>query len=212
MPPQPDPSNPGDRTSTRTLLTQAQTGDEAAIAQLYERYAPRVRGLAAVRMGNTLLDLHDVEDIVQEALLTALRSLHQFEPAGEGAFIGWLAKIVESRIQDARRRGDALKRGGGTVRRRADLGITTISVLGAADPGHSPSQTVAHGEIDSRLERALLGLGSPLREIVYQHLVLQMDHKEIATGLGLASADSSRAMLNKALALLRRRLQEPPAS
>jgi len=194
---------------TLALLVRARAGDRDAAAELCERYAPRVRGLAALRLGSTLVDLSDCEDIVQETLLTALRRIESFRPGSEGRFVAWLASIVESRIQDARRNGRAQKRGGGAVHRRADLGVTTLSSLGGADPARSPSEIAAGAELDGHLERALLGLGSPLREVVYHRLVLDLEHDEIAAELGLASADSSRALFHKALARLRERLDDP---
>ena len=92
------------------------------------------------------------------------------------------------------------------MHRRADLGITTLSALAGPDSRPSPSQEVAAGELDPQLEHALLALGSPLRQIVFSRLVLDMSHAEIAAELGLASADVARAMFHKALARLRDRL------
>jgi len=195
--------------ATQALVVRAQGGDREAAAELCARFAPRVRGLAALRLGSTLVDISDFEDIVQETMLAALRGLGGFRTGSEGRFVAWLASIVESRIQDARRNGEARKRGGGAVQRRADLGMTTLSDLGSVDPARSPSEAAGAGELDGRLERAMLGLGSPLREVVYHKLVLEMDHDEIAAELGLASADSSRALFHKALARLRERLDDP---
>ncbi|MBL8747654.1 MAG: sigma-70 family RNA polymerase sigma factor [Planctomycetes bacterium] len=197
--------------ATLALVVRAQGGDRDAVAELCARYTPRVRGLTALRLGSTLVDMNDFDDIVQETMLTALRNLHGFRAESEGRFIAWLASIAESRILDARRSGHAQKRGGGAVQRRADLGVTTISSLGGGDPARSPSEVASAVELDGRLERALLGLGSPLREIVYHKLVLEMEHAEIAAELGLASADSSRALFSKALARLRERLDDPRA-
>lgn len=194
---------------TLSLIARARSGDRDAAAELCERYAPRVRGLAALRLGSTLVDMWDCEDVVQETLLAAMRGLDGFRPGSDGRFVAWLASIVESRIQDARRSGRARKRGGGAVQRRADLGITTLSSLVGGDPARSPSDVAASAEIDGRLERALLALGSPMREVVYHKLVLEMEHDEIAAELGLASADSSRALMHKALARLRERLDDP---
>ncbi len=195
--------------ATLALVVRAQAGDHDAMAELCARCTPRVRGLAALRLGSTLVDMNDFDDIVQETMLTAIRKLSGFQPESEGRFIAWLASIVESRIQDARRSGHAQKRGGGAVQRRADLGVTTISSLGGADPARSPSELAGAVELDGRLERAMLGLGSPLGDVVYHKLVLELTHEEIAAELGLASADSSRALFSKALARLRERLDDP---
>jgi RNA polymerase sigma factor (sigma-70 family) len=204
-----DPNPTSHATQIAELLARARGGDRGAASELLARYAPHVRGMTAVRMGRTLVDLHDFDDVAQEALLTALASVQRLECDTPAGFVAWLSSIVESRLVDAHRRGRAEKRGGGTVRRRADLGVTTVSTLTGADPARSPSQVAGAHEIDARLERALLGLGSPLREVVYSKLVLDMSHAEIAASFRLASADSSRALLHKGLAQLRQRLESP---
>jgi RNA polymerase sigma-70 factor (ECF subfamily) len=191
---------------TSELLPRARAGEAAAIAALHARFEPRVRGFAAVRLGRTLHDLVDCDDIVQEAMSTAFTRLRQFEGSSEGAFVCWLAAIVEARVQDALRSGVAQKRGGGRVVRRADLGVTTVSALSGPDGGPSPSQAAAHGELDAGLSRALLALGTPLREIVFCRLVLEMDFGEITSSLQLSSAESARAQFHKALVRLRERL------
>lgn len=191
---------------TFELLRRAQAGERDAVAEVYARFAPRVRGLAAVRMGDALHDVADCDDIVQEAMLTAFAKLDQVQARSEAAFVCWLAAIVESRIRDAQRAGRTERRGGGKVVRRADLGITTIAGLAGADAGASPSQLAAAGELDPELERALLGLGTPQRQLVYCRLVLEMGYADIAAELGLAGADVARAMFAKALAKLRQRL------
>ncbi len=193
---------------TVELLRRARSGEDDAKNELVRRYAPRARGLAALRMGESLHDMVDCDDIVQDAMLTALERIDQFEPRSEGSFVCWLAAVVESKILTARRAASRQKRGGGRVRRRADLGVTTVAALaGATDAAATPA--IGAGELDGRLERALLALGAPMREIVYRRLVLDMTHAEIALDLGLASADSSRALMSKALARLRQRLEPP---
>ncbi|MBK8100709.1 MAG: hypothetical protein IPK26_26780 [Planctomycetes bacterium] len=196
-----DPTRP-----TAELITRARTGDAAAREWLCRHWLPRVRGLAAVRMGRTLLDLCDDDDIVQETMLAALRGLDQLEPRPDGSLVGWLARIVEHKVANAARQGGAARRGGGQVQRRADLGVSTLSGLAGADAGRSPSQEAAAHELDPALERALLALGSPRRELVYCRLVLELDFATIAQDLGLANGDSARALFHKALAVLRERL------
>ena len=193
-------------TETIELLRRARGGDGAAVNELFTRYAPRVRGLAAVRMGRSLVDLVDCDDIVQEALMTALDHIERFEPRSEGSLIAWLATIVHSRIENARRAALTEKRGSGAVVRRSDLGTTTLSQLPAAAPGPSPSQHLMAREFDDDIERALLGLGETERQIVYCRLVLDMEYADIAASLQLANADSARALFSKGIGKLRQRM------
>jgi len=191
---------------TFELLRRARGGDGGACTEIYQRFAPRVRGLAALHLGRTLHDLVDCDDILQQAMATAFERLDQFANRSEGAFVCWLAAIVESQVKNAARAAHAEKRGGGHVVRRADLGVTTIAGLAGADRAASPSQAAGAAELDAQLERALLALGTPQRQIVYCRLVLEMGFAEIAADLGIASADSARALFHKAMAKLRERL------
>ncbi len=203
---QPSGSDDG---ATFELLRRARSGDGDAWPAIYAAFAPRARGLAALRLGRTLHDLVDCDDIVQQAMDLAFARLQQFSGATAGAFVCWLAAIVETQVQNAARAAATEKRGGGAVVRRADLGVTTLAHVAPADRGPSPSQQAGNGELDGRLERALLALGEPVRQIVYCRLVLEMGFDAIAAQLGLASADSARAMFHKALGKLRQRLEAP---
>src|SRR5262249_30072960 len=141
---------------TVELLRRVRGGDRAATEELCARLWPRVRGLAAVRMGRSLVDFVDRDDIVQEAMLAALERIDRFEPRSEGGLVAWLAAIVHSRVADAHRAANTDKRGGGGVAtRRSDLGITTLSRLPVADGATSPSGQLTAGEFDPAIERAL---------------------------------------------------------
>lgn len=75
------------------LVRAAQAGEESAFATLYSRYARVVHGILLAR-----LPASEVDDLVQEVFLTALRRLTSLrEPA---AFPGWLASIARNRATD----------------------------------------------------------------------------------------------------------------
>jgi len=190
---------------TIELVRRARAGERAAVDELFDRYAARVRGLVAVRMGQSLVDLADRDDVVQEALVAAFRGLDRFESQGEGSFVCWLASVVHSRIANLHRSAAAEKRGGGRVRRQSELGRSTLSAM-PPSRRPSPSAIVAAGELDEHLERALLALPETQRQIVYCRTVLEMEFAEIAAALGSANVDSVRAQFHKATRALRERL------
>lgn len=198
-------SSPQIPIETIELLRRACDGDRPSVEMLFERYAPRVRGLVALRMGEALIDFVDRDDILQEALLVAFSQLAQLEERTEGSFICWLAQVVHSRIANAQRRARTKKRGGGRVRRHSDLADSSAAELLAAN-GPSPSAAWRERELDCDLERAVLGLREGARQIVYCRLVLEMGFAEIAAALSLANVDSVRARFHKAMAELRIRL------
>jgi RNA polymerase sigma-70 factor (ECF subfamily) len=75
----------------------AQHGDEAALARLLEEVRPRLYRWALIQTGSP----DDAEDIVQEALLRAVRALGSFQHAAR--ITTWLHTIVRSTAADWRR-------------------------------------------------------------------------------------------------------------
>ena len=64
---------------TGTLIRAVQQGDDAAARELFARYLPRVRQIAALRMGRPVRELVDVEDVVQATLLATWRSIEKYD-------------------------------------------------------------------------------------------------------------------------------------
>jgi RNA polymerase sigma factor (sigma-70 family) len=86
-------------------MARAQGGDRQAYHRLLEDIAPYVRALAARR----LLNHSDVEDAVQDVLLTVHAIRHTYDPARP--FGPWLVAIANRRIVDwLRREGRAIAR------------------------------------------------------------------------------------------------------
>jgi RNA polymerase sigma-70 factor (ECF subfamily) len=195
-----------DFTSTLSLVQRAKAGDGAAFTRLFDRYAPRVRGLVALRTGRSLRDFVEHEDIVMEALTDAFAKLDRFEPRSEGSFIGWLAAFVERRVLDTWRRHHAQRRGGGRVRRLADMGDTALLGEVPAAPGPTPTQAFARTELEAALERAMLALSERYRLVVYHRLVLDLPWDSIAEQMQLKDGASARALFHKATARLARLL------
>lgn len=192
---------------TRALVQRAQAGDQAAFADLHRRFAPRVRGLVAVRMGRALAEFVAHEDVVHETLAAAFAQLGSFDATRDDAsFACWLAHLVERRLGDHARAQRADKRGGGRALRMADLRTTQLQRSDAPAPGPSPSQAVQQREIGQAIETALLTLSERYRVVVYCRLVLTMDFAAIAEFMALANAATACALFHKATARLAARL------
>src|SRR5687767_12829480 len=87
-----------------TLVTEAQRGDRAA----FEELVRRVSRLLYARLYLETGDAHQAEDLLQETLLTAYRTLKQLtEPA---KFRSWLLRIAQNTAIDAARRDHRQKR------------------------------------------------------------------------------------------------------
>ena len=80
-------------------LVAAAQRDRLAFAPLYERYAERLFRYVCARTGSASI----AEDIVADAMLTAMNRLAQFDP-DRGSFASWLFTIATNEIVDQRRR------------------------------------------------------------------------------------------------------------
>src|SRR5262249_10115123 len=89
-----------DRLHERVLVLRCQTGDEAAFAELVERYQPRLR----YYLRKMLRDREAAEDALQETWLAVFRGVARL--ADVGAFRAWLYRIARDRalVQLRRRR------------------------------------------------------------------------------------------------------------
>jgi RNA polymerase sigma-70 factor (ECF subfamily) len=107
----------------RQLMAAAQAGEAAAYEQLLREVLPFVRSVARRYCRIS----HDLEDALQETLLTVHRVRHTYDP--RQPFGPWLAAIA------ARRCIDGLRRRGRTARHEAadDSGYETFADAAAND-------------------------------------------------------------------------------
>jgi RNA polymerase sigma-70 factor (ECF subfamily) len=156
------------------LVDAARAGDRNAFGTLYELYGRMVHG---VLLGAGQRD--DVQDLVQDVFLRALRQLHTLrEPA---AFGGWLATLARN---EARMHHRAARE--------------TIE-LTEQIPGPSPVDATL-GTDD--VMHALRTLPERYREPLILRLVNQMSGEEIARAIGL-SHGTVRVYLHHGMKLLR---------
>src|ERR1700693_4175652 len=86
------------------LLAKAQSGDEEALNQLLARYLPRLRRWASGRLPSAARTMLDTGDLVQDAVIRALRHLETLEIRSDGALQAYLRQAVNNRIIDLYRR------------------------------------------------------------------------------------------------------------
>ena len=79
------------------LVRQAKSGDKEAFGQLMENHALRAYRIAFA----TLQNQNEAEDAVQEAFITAYKSIKKLEK--EESFGSWLGRIVTTRAYDVLR-------------------------------------------------------------------------------------------------------------
>jgi RNA polymerase sigma-70 factor (ECF subfamily) len=175
--------------SSVELLERAKSGDDAALNNLLARYLPRLTRWARGRLPAGMRSMLDTSDLVQDAIINALRNLGTLEVRTEGTIQAYLRRSVNNRIIDLYRR--AARRP-----RRDDLPDD------AAAPGPSPLEIAIGAEALETYERALEALSESDREAVVLRVELGFDFEEIAQQLGKPSVDAARMAVTRALARL----------
>lgn len=167
---------PEARKSEEAMLIRAVlNGDLDKYGRLYHLYAPLVHGVLLAR-----LPRNEVEDMVQEIFLHALKKLSTLRDTG--SFGPWIAMIARNRAMDFHRRSRE------TVEVTDDLRSSDSSGPKAAE-----------------ILEIIHSLPDAYRETLVLRLVEGMTGPEIATRTGLTSA-SVRVNLHRGMKLLRGKL------
>jgi RNA polymerase sigma-70 factor, ECF subfamily len=185
--------------NTRNLVSRALEQDRDAIDLLFQRYRDRLRGALRKLIGPKYrLLLADSEDATHDAILSALRRLHQFEYRGDGSFLAWLLKGAEYEIVRRIRAIETQKRGGhgGLV----PLDDHHEHQVAAKDA--TPPQLHDETELSERIRQALQQLPDREREIIVLRRYLELDTDEICAEMGLPTEGAVRALLSRAQARL----------
>jgi RNA polymerase sigma-70 factor, ECF subfamily len=157
------------------LIRAVLDGDRDKYGSLYHLYAPLVHGILLARMPRG-----EVEDMVQEIFLHALKKLHTLRDSG--SFGPWIAMIARNRAMDFHRRSRE------TVEVTDDLRSSDSSGPKAAE-----------------ILEIIRSLPDAYRETLVLRLVEGMTGPEIAVRTGLTAA-SVRVNLHRGMKLLRGKL------
>jgi RNA polymerase sigma-70 factor (ECF subfamily) len=160
------------------LVEGVLAGNRDLFGRLYQLYAPLVHGILLARLPRS-----EVEDLVQDIFLHALRKLHTLRDAG--AFGPWIAMIARNRAMDFHRRSRA-----------------TVPVDECPDELRSADSDVSRAE---EILGIICTLPEAYRETLVLRLVEGMTGPEIAARTGLTSA-SVRVNLHRGMKLLRAKL------
>ena len=191
------------------LLRRARAGDGAALGSLLELYRNYLSLLARLQIGRRLQGKVDPADVVQEAFLKAHRSFGQFHGTTAEQLIGWLRKILTSKLVDllrhyygARARDVRLERDLAAEMDRSSQFLDRALVARYS----SPSRQAVRREQAVLLANALERLPGSYREVLILHHLEELPFPEVARRLG-RSVDSVEKLWARALARLRRALE-----
>jgi RNA polymerase sigma factor (sigma-70 family) len=183
--------NPG---SSVDLLIKAQAGDAEALNGLLSRYLPRLRRWASGRLPGGLRSMLDTGDLVQDAMINALRNLSALEIRTDASLLIYLRRAVQNRIIDLYRRSG----------RRPGREELSDDIAGH---GPSPLALAISAETVEWYERALANLTDEEQDVIFMSLELGFGPKEIAEHLGKPSADAARMAVNRAVDRLAAEMQ-----
>jgi RNA polymerase sigma factor (sigma-70 family) len=168
------------RTTRMTdVVVAAQAGDRRALDELTASYLPLVYAIVRRALGGH----PDVDDVVQEVMLRALRKLPRLRTPG--TFRAWLAAIAIRQV------GTHLRRRDRNAGRTAELG----EAVGLADV-HSPSEDLTALRVDlsrqrRQVERASRWLDPDDRALLslwWLEVADELSRADLAAALGLSAA------------------------
>jgi RNA polymerase sigma-70 factor, ECF subfamily len=200
-----------DNTPESELLARLQRGDEAVLAELYDRYRAKLRRMVHVRMDHRLNGRVAPSDILQEAYIDALKRYEHFFEKPDQNFFGWLRLIVSQRMINVHREHLEAKRRDARAEQPIDaaMGPASSMCLAAALVGNltSPSGVAERNERFAKLEAALEELEPLDREVLALRHFEELSNTETAAVLSIQPAAASKRYV-RALARLKEILEQ----
>ena len=189
---------------TKQLVVLAKAGDAVALDRLCRIYSERVRRIIRLRMDRNLRIKLDSMDLVQDALLNALRGLGDFTYKNEGDFLRWLSRIAQNTLGHQLEKLHANKRDIRREMRLDNYGPTTGGGSAGIDgpiESTTPSVIMSRKEELDKLEKAIDELKPEYKEVIVLTKIEGLSYKEIGERLG-KSADAVGKLLSRAMVAL----------
>ena len=176
----------------RTLVERARKGDVSAFQQIVERYQKQIYFVAIDFTGNH----HDAEDVLQEVLIKAYRSLSAFR--GDSRLGTWIHRITVNTCLDRARKTSLPTTSTEDLPGYVDYLIET-------SPSTNPERNAEAGSIQAHIDAAVQRLTPLERSVFVLRNYNQLPIKEVARILG-RSEGTVKNMLWRALQKLQRDL------
>lgn len=176
----------------RALMLAAQAGDARAYSQLLEELTPHLRRI--IRRRRSFLSQQDVEDLVQEVLLSIHVVRATYDP--KRPFFPWILAILRNRLADWARR--YARRG------KNEILVDELPVTFADDGANIEPEVYQDPE---ELKKALEKLPPGQREAIELLKLKEMSLKEAASVTG-TSISSLKVSVHRGIASLRKILKK----
>ena len=194
------------------LLEQAQTGDEAAMAELFDRYRKRLRQMVRLRLDRRLQGRVDSSDVLQDAYLDARKKLPTYSAKGDLPFFLWLRLVVGQKLTDLHRHhlGTQMRDATRDVSiYRGPMPEATSFALAAQLMGKvtTPSDAAIRAESKLQIQDALNAMDAIDREVLTLRHFEMLSNAETAQVLDLSHAAASNRYV-RALKRMKQILEE----
>ncbi|MEO1529346.1 MAG: sigma-70 family RNA polymerase sigma factor [Planctomycetota bacterium] len=205
-------SNPDDSDEDQTLVERVAQRDPAALAAYIQAHHARLCGFVRSIMGEHLLAVVEVDDIVQEISTAALSSF-ETAPLDQYSPMEWLQQLARRRVVDAHRfhfdakRRDASRQqsmhGSGTGDSGADGGLEKLLAASMTSPSAALSRDVRM----QRMQGAIEELGEEQKVAIRMRYADGMPTKTIAEKLGKTDV-AIRVLLSRSMRQLEKKLED----
>jgi RNA polymerase sigma-70 factor, ECF subfamily len=181
-------------TSTFDLLERFRRGDSAAFTLLFEKYRRRLAVLIHYKIGPEKRHAIDVDEILQETFLAAVRQLDRFEYRSPGSLMSWLSRIADHVIVDHARYESRQKRHAEMLRFRSE------SNPDGPEPADSrtPSRMLAEKQAVEVLLAKLNSLPEDYRQVILLAKIEGLSTQEIAERMG-RSREAVAVLLHRSI-------------
>ena len=161
----------------QALVARAQSGDAAAFDDLVVKYSPRLYGL----IYNMTSNHEDTNDMLQDVFAKAYRAINGFR--GKSSFYTWIHTIaVNMTLNFLKKRGRRYHLSLDDV----DAGIQNDKDFIELTSTTSPVREADLGELQRRLNEAMMKLSDEHRAVVTMFHIQGMPHAEISKILGVS--------------------------
>jgi len=165
-----------------SLIARIKIKDKEAFRCVYEKYSPKIYGLALRMTGNT----HLAEDLTQEIFLRIWNKIHLFN--GKSSFSTWSTRLALNVILSHMRK----KKG------KNEIDITALTEFAVAEAVYDRESVLD-------LETAIAKLPAKTKLILILHDMQGYKHSEIGK-MTKISEGTSKALLHRARKFLRKEL------
>lgn len=202
--------------TSQLLELNAWAGDQAALAELFSCFRPRLRRIVDARLDNRLKGRVDPSDVLQEAFIELARKLPKVrrklddDHATMSMFV-WMRMVTAERVLVTHRQH--LEAGGRDVRRETRQHRTAASSIYLAE--HllavfgSAENRLMRQEMFSTLQQTLESMESVDHEIITMRCFEELTNREAAEALGISQTGASSRFV-RAMTRLKKQLEEIP--